>query len=154
MIQGFSPVYSLPTFEEQTLDEEEHVSNAPTQIVSDIYFNVDVHGMQEVTKELLELDYDIDPNTYQRIWGRYTDGRFGIADVIIMQISYGQEENAMNAMQTIRANRINQFQNYDIYNSYNIATQGVILERSDYYILLMIDDLAMATAIVDKYIPR
>ena len=154
LLQGFSPVYPFPQAVEQVTQDESVISDAPEQILSDIYFNNSTIGVSEATPERLELDFGIDNSSYSALWGRYSDGRFGAADVIIMKAKPGKEEDVVEALQTIKVSRINLFQNYDIYNSYDIASNGVILERQDYYILLMLENQADAVAIVESYLPR
>ena len=46
------------------------------------------------------------------------------------------------------------FQNFDIYNAYEIASNGVIFQRGNYYILLMIDDAESAQEIIERYIAK
>ena len=133
-LQGFQATYHLP----EVIGEEESVSEdpqGPEQAITDIYFNVSIMGVQDATPQRLEDD-------------------FGIADVIIMRPKAGKEDEVREALQTIKLSRMSLFQNYDIYNSYSIAENGIIYQRGDYTILLMIDNDEAVQEIIDSYIPN
>ncbi len=152
-LQGFQATYHLP----EVIGEEESVSEdpqGPEQAITDIYFNVSIMGVQDATPQRLEDDFGIDPSIYTSLYGKYTDGRFGIADVIIMRPKAGKEDEVREALQTIKLSRMSLFQNYDIYNSYSIAENGIIYQRGDYTILLMIDNDEAVQEIIDSYIPN
>ena len=154
LLQGFMPTYPFPQAIQQVEENQTVVSNAPKEIIGDIYFNIATIGVLEATPERLRLDFDIDDTAYDGLWGRYTDGRFGAADVIIMTANPGKEDEVLEALQTIKVSRISLFENYDIYNAYDIASDGVIIERGDYYILLMLEDQSEAISIIESYLPR
>ena len=152
-LQGFDATYHLPEIigEEQSVSED---PQGPEQAITDIYFNVSIMGVQDATPERLESDFGIDPEIYTSLYGKYTDGRFGIADVIIMRPRSGQEDEVREALQTIKLSRMSLFQNYDIYNAYSIAENGTIYQRGGYTILLMIDNEEQVREIIDSYIPN
>lgn len=153
-LQGFQPRYALPDAllnqQEETLD----TGTDPKKAIEDIYFTVSVMGIEDATIERLTTDFNIDPFIYTGLWGKYSDGRFGAADVIVMKPRPGMEADVREAMQTIKLSRMSLFKNYDIYNAYELAEDGTIIERGDYVILLMIDNKEEVTAIINQYIPR
>ena len=153
-LQGFSPRYSLPSADDLQADGQEVSTDAPEQALAEIYFNVDIMGVQEATPERLESDFAIDPSIYYSCVGRYTDGRFGIADVIMLSPRPGHEDDVREALQTIKLSRMSLFRNYDIYNSYQLAEDGAIFQRGDYYILTMIENAESVREIIETYIPR
>ncbi len=153
-LQGFAPRYSLPTADELESGGEEASADAPQQALAEIYFDVDIMGVEEATPQRLENDFGIDPSIYDSCAGRYTDGRFGIADVIMLSPRPGKEEEVREALQTIKLSRMSLFRNYDIYNSYELAENGSIFQRGDYYILTMIENEEAVREIIEAYIPR
>lgn len=153
-LQGFQPKYTLPDTAEGQQEEQAATGAAPEQAIADIYFNVSVMGVDDATSERLQNDFGIDPFIYTGLWGKYSDGRFGAADVIIMKPRPGMEKDVKEALQTIKLTRMSLFKNYDIYNAYSIAESGTIVERGDYIMLLMIDNKEDVTAIINTHIPR
>ena len=137
-LQGFQPQYRLPTSEQ--LEED--------------YFDVEIMGVQEATSEKLESEFGLDPSIWLSVHGRYTNGRFGIADVFMIRPRVGYEDEVREALETIKLSRMNLFRNFDVYNSLSIAENGSIYRRGDYYILLMIEDEERAREIISQYIPR
>ena len=152
-LQGFAPQYSMPTADELKSGEV-RTGGEPEKALSEIYFDVSIMGVEEVTPQKLESEFGIDPFIYTYCGGRYTNGRFGIADVIILYPRSGYEDEAREALQTIKLSRINLFKNYDIYNSHELAENGTISQRGGYYILTMIDNEEEVWNILEEYIPR
>ncbi len=153
-LQGFAPQYSLPTADDLQAGGQEISTDAPEQALAEIYFDVSIMGVEEATPQRLETDFGIDPSIYYSCVGRYTDGRFGIADVIMLSPRPGYEDEVREALQTIKLSRMSLFRNYDIYNSYELAENGAIFQRGDYYILTMIDNEEAVREIIESYIPR
>lgn len=154
-LQGFAPKYIMPDLT-QTVEETdvESSSAAPQKAIEDIYFNVSTMGVEDATPERLESEFGIDPDLYTGLWGRYSDGRFGAADVIIIEPRAGNEEDVREALQSIKLARMSLFKNYDIYNAYSLAENGSIVERGGYMILLMIDNLEEVQNSIEEHIPR
>lgn len=154
-LQGFSPKYIMPDIT-QTVEEEDKgdSSAAPQKAIEDIYFNVPVMGVEDATPERLKSEFGVDPELYTGLWGRYSDGRFGAADVIILEPRAGREEEVREALQSIKLARMSLFKNYDIYNAYSLAENGTILERGGYMMLLMIDNLEEVQGTIEEHIPR
>ncbi|MEG0541162.1 MAG: DUF4358 domain-containing protein [Angelakisella sp.] len=153
-LQGFQPKYIMHDVTQSAQQEDKDTSAAPEQAITDIYFNVSVMGVEEATPERLQADFGINPDLYTGLWGKYSDGRFGAADVIIMKPRLGQEQEAREALQSIKLSRMSLFKNYDIYNAYSLAENGTIIERGDYMMLLMIENTEDVLAIIENYIPR
>ena len=151
--QGFRPQYELPAAFE-TAEAVNIEGSAPEQALNDIYYNVDILGIKELKLSDLSSEFDVDPDMFFAAYGRYSDGRFGIADVFILRPKTGYESEAREALETIKLNRMALFQNFDIYNAYEIAPHGVIFQRGNYYILLMIDDAESAQEIIERYIAK
>ncbi|MPN32436.1 hypothetical protein SDC9_179914 [bioreactor metagenome] len=120
----------------------------------DIYFNVDMLGLKDVTPEDLELDFDVPRSIYSGAYGKYTDGRFGIADVIILQPRPGREDECREALQNVKLLRMDFFKKFDVYGAYDLAESGQVFYRGGYYILLMIEDSDQVRSILEQYIPR
>ena len=155
--QQFQPKFQLPLPPGQNEEDEQTVREAaagPSQALNDIYFNVNILAVQEATAERLESDFGIDCSNFTAVLGRYTDGRFGAADVILIRPRVGWEDQARETLQAIKLARTNQFRNYDIYNSYSLAANGQIFQRGGYYILTMIDNAEQVRSILESYISR
>ncbi len=152
-LQGFAPKYTMPTADELKAGEVRTVGD-PETALSEIYFDVSILGVEEVTPQKLEEEFGIDPFIYTYCGGRYTNGRYGIADVILLYPRSGYEDEVREALQTIKLSRINLFKNYDIYNSHDLAENGTIARRGGYYILTMIDNEEAVWDILEEYIPR
>lgn len=153
-LQGFQAKYILPSATSGQQQAVTVTGAAPEKAIEDIYFNVSVMGVEDATATRLETDFNIDSNHYVGLWGKYSDGRFGAADVIIMQPRPGMEQAVKEDLQTIKLARMSLFKNYDIYNAYTLAENGTIIERGDYIILLMIDSKETITEIINTNIPR
>ena len=153
-LQGFQPQYQLPTSDELVEDTQYAESDGPEKALADIYFNVDILGVQEATSEKLVSEFGLDSSDWLSVHGRYTDGRFGIADVFIIRPRTGHEDNVREALETIKLSRMNLFKNFDVYDSYSLAENGSIYQRGDYYILLMIENEEDVRQIIRTYIPR
>ena len=151
MFQGFGRTFPLPLADAGAVSESSRQSI--TDALDDIYYNVDVMGVQEATAAGLAKEFSLDPKIFSEIYGRYTDGRFGIADVFVARPAPGKGAAVREALITIRTARTSLFKNFDIFGSSSIAENGVIYNRGDYMILLMIKDTEGARAILDEYIP-
>ena len=103
--------------------------------------------------ERLQSDFGVETSCLSAAYGRYTDGRFGIADVIMVVPKPGQETAARDLLLTIRNSRTALFTNYDIYGASELAENGVIYTLGDYYVLLMIKDADHVRELLEQYIP-
>ena len=152
ILQGFQQTHPLPE------PDNNRQSTATGEGIADaldaIYFDVSIMGVQDATAERLASDFGVDTSCLSAVYGRYTDGRFGIADVIMLSPRPGYEDEVREALQTIKLSRMSLFRNYDIYNSYELAENGAIFQRGDYYILTMIDNEEAVREIIESYIPR
>lgn len=153
-VQGFARVYPLPSSNEMIAQTALLESDALEAALSDIYFDVQIMGVKDATAEGLAEDFGVDPELFGAVYGKYTDGRFGIADVIIVLPASGCEDEAREALQQIKQSRILTFRNFDVYDSTAISENGIVFQRGDYLILLMIDDLDNAKEILEKNLVR
>lgn len=151
IFQGFRQLYPLPLAEtaEFTSDSGQGVSDA----LDDIYYGVTIMGVQDATAESVAKDFGLDTSVFSELYGRYTDGRFGIADVFVVRPAYGKEAAARDALITIRTARTSLFKNFNIYGASELAEGGVIYSRGDYLILLMIENADSAREILNDHIP-
>ena len=113
----------------------------------------DNNRQSTATGEGLASDFGVDTSCLSAVYGRYTDGRFGIADVILVVPKPGQEASARDLLVTIRTSRAGLFANYDIYGASELAENGVIYTLGDYYVLLMINDTDHVRELLEQYIP-
>ena len=151
IFQGFQQTYPLP--EPETGRQSTATGEGIADALDAIYFNVPILGVQAATAERLEADFGVDPSCLSAVYGRYTDGRFGIADVILVVPKAGQETAARDLLVTIRSSRASLFSNYDIYGSSELAQNGVIHTLGDYHVLLMIDNTEEVRELLEQYIP-
>lgn len=153
-LQGFQPQYQLPAVQQTEDDIQDIEGDGPEEALAEIYFNVDILGVQEATSQKLADEFGLDPSHWLSVHGRYTNGRFGIADVFFIRPRPGHEDEVRECLETIKASRINLFRNFDVFDSYSLAENGSIFQRGDYYILLMIDNEEEVRDIIRTYIPR
>ena len=113
----------------------------------------DNNRQSTATGERLASDFGVDTSCLSAVYGRYTDGRFGIADVILVVPKPGQEASVRDLLVTIRTSRAGLFANYDIYGASELAENGVIYTLGDYYVLLMINDTDHVRELLEQYIP-
>lgn len=151
IFQGFQQLFPLPLAEtvELSSGSGQGINNA----LDDIYYNVNIMGVQEVTEEGLAKDFGLDTSVFSEIYGRYTDGRFGIADIFIVRPAHGKDAEARDALITIRTARTSLFKNFNIYGASELAEGGIIYSQGDYLILLMIDNSDNARTILNEHIP-
>ena len=151
ILQGFQQTHPLPE------PDNNRQSTATGEGIADaldaIYFDVSIMGVQDATAERLASDFGVDTSCLSAVYGRYTDGRFGIADVILVVPKPGQEAAARDLLVTIRTSRAGLFANYDIYGASELAEIGVIYTLGDYYVLLMINDTDHVRELLEQYIP-
>ena len=152
ILQGFQQTYPLPE------PENNRTSTATGEGIEDamdaIYFDVTILGVKKATLEGLQSDFGVETSCLSAAYGRYTDGRFGIADVIMVVPKPGQETAARDLLLTIRNSRTALFTNYDIYGASELAENGVIYTLGDYYVLLMIKDADHVRELLEQYLPQ
>ena len=141
ILQGFQQTHPLPE------PDNNRQSTATGEGIADAL------DVQDATAERLASDFGVDTSCLSAVYGRYTDGRFGIADVILVVPKPGQEASARDLLVTIRTSRAGLFANYDIYGASELAENGVIYTLGDYYVLLMINDTDHVRELLEQYIP-
>ena len=153
-LQGFQPQYQIPTIDQLEEDVQYTEGSGPEEALTEIYFDVDVLGVQEVTSQVLVDEFGLDSSHWSAVYGRCTNGRFGIADVFIIRPRPGHEDEVRECLETIKLSRMNLFRNFDVFGAYSLAENGSIYQRGDYYILLMIDNEEAVRNILRTYLPR
>ena len=153
-LQGFQPQYQLPTAQQNEEEVQEVEGNGPEEALAEIYFDVKILGVQEATSQKLADEFGLDPIHWLSVHGRYTNGRFGIADVFLIRPRPGHEDEVRECLETIKLSRMNLFRNFDVFGAYSLAENGSIYQRGDYYILLMIDNEEAVRNILRTYLPR
>ena len=149
ILQGFQQTHPLPEPENTRLTATgEGIEDA----LDAIYFDVPIMGVQNATAERLAADFGVDTSCLSAVYGRYTDGRFGIADVIIVVPKPGEEGAARDLLVTVRTSRAAHFANYDIYGAGELAENGVIYTLDDYTVLLMINNTEHVRELLEQYI--
>ena len=142
ILQGFQQTHPLPEPENTRLTATgEGIEDA----LDAIYFDVPIMGR-------LAADFGVDTSCLSAVYGRYTDGRFGIADVIIVVPKPGEEGAARDLLVTVRTSRAAHFANYDIYGAGELAENGVIYTLDDYTVLLMINNTEHVRELLEQYI--
>ena len=149
ILQGCQHTHPLPEPENTRLTATgEGIEDA----LDAIYFDVPIMGVQNATAERLAADFGVDTSCLSAVYGRYTDGRFGIADVIIVVPKPGEEGAARDLLVTVRTSRAAHFANYDIYGAGELAENGVIYTLDDYTVLLMINNTEHVRELLEQYI--
>lgn len=125
----------------------------PQKAIDEIYQDID---MQEV----VDLDDDIMTNTLHfdlwdinEYYGKYSSGRYGVADVYIIQPFGSDYDKVRENLEAIKLDRIEETENYDILGSNKIAQNAQIYQYGNYLIFLMLEDNEAAAEIIQKYIP-
>lgn len=148
VLQGFSPTYEMPKYVSPNVDSSTGVS--PEKALNEIYFNISTVGIKTADMEKLQKDFFVSMENVQSAWGRYTDGRFGINDIIILLPKSGEQDSVVSVLENIKLARMEHFSNFDIYNAYNIASNGKIVWIGNYAVLLMLEDNESAISALEK----
>ncbi len=128
------------------------VQNDPQGALDEIYAQVEILGMAPVTWEVLEERFFLNTEPISRLWGNFADGRFGVADVYILEPMPGEQDACRRLLEDLKLARIVEFRNYDVFNSLRIAEEGVIVEQGGYLILIMLENPEAAQEILAQYI--
>ncbi len=127
----------------------------PAGAIEKIYADIDMKGLSDATADDLAEQFSIDTSLVGDFYVRYSSGRYGVADVFILQpINSDSTPQIREELEQVKLNRIREFEHYDIYNSYEIAQDAQIFEQGGYVIMLMLENMDDARAVIDHYIPR
>ncbi|MCI8649511.1 MAG: DUF4358 domain-containing protein [Anaerotruncus sp.] len=126
----------------------------PQEALDEIYHSVTVKDVKDADDDVLENKFRMHLERLDDYYVRYASGRYGVANVFILEPTEGMIDLVREKLFEIKTNLINEFQSYDIYNSYQIAQDAQIFEQGDYVIMLMLDDNDAAREIIDQYIPK
>lgn len=134
--------------------EEEVISGeGPEAALEAIYEQSDIRGVHSLNNIVLDERFGITMDLYLKMWGRYTEGTYGIADVFIFRTLEGQEEALREALEQVKTARIVEARNYDIYNSLECAEEGQIFQvGEDYMCLIMIENADQVREILEDYL--
>lgn len=124
-------------------------SSDPEQLLDDIFIDVDVRGIEEADETVLFEKFGISEDLYQEQFVRYSNGRYGLADVFILQPYLGQEEALHEALVQTKLNRIVEFKNYDIYNALAYAEDGQIFDVDGYTVLVMMENAEEVRSLIE-----
>ncbi len=125
----------------------------PKAAVEEIYRDIDVRGVRQAPKSVMENKFFFNLDDLDEYYVRYASGRFGVADVFILKPAEGKTPTVRETLEQVKINRIKEFENYDVYDSLRIANDAEIFEQGDYLIMLMVGDMNAARKIIDHYIP-
>lgn len=124
-----------------------------TSVLDRIYNSVTVEDLMDADDTALTDLFHLAPELVQEYAARYSSGRYGVADVIIIKPVEGQTEAVIEALETRRNDRIAEFENYDIHDSLRISKEAEIFTRGDYVIMLMLADMEIAYNTIVAQIP-
>ncbi len=125
----------------------------PQAALEEIYYDVQIMGVQEATSDILDERFRIASELYTSADVRVADGRYGVADVFILKPAAGKEDELKEALEQVKLARIMEFKNYDIYNSLQLAEDGQIFTRGDYLVLIMIENPDQVREVIERHIP-
>ncbi len=124
-----------------------------SDVIDLIYKDVKVKGLQDATEEELSDLFHIEPDMVQKYAIRYASGRYGVADVAVIEPVEGKSDAVVEALEERRDDRIGEFENYDIHDSFRIAKEAEIYTRGKYVIMLMLADMETARKTILEQIP-
>ena len=151
ILQGFQQTHPLP--EPDNNRQSTATGEGDRGCPDAIYFDVSIMGVQDATAERLASDFGVDTSCLSAVYGRYTDGRFGIADVILVVPKPGQEASARDPLVTIRTSRAGPLPIMISTAPANWPKTGSSTPLGDYYVLLMINDTDHVRELLEQYIP-
>ncbi|MEG1632267.1 MAG: DUF4358 domain-containing protein [Hydrogenoanaerobacterium sp.] len=133
--------------------EPEHLSD----IIDLIYKDITITGQTNAIYSDLSDIFHLDSTMVEDYAARYTNGRYGVADVVILKLKNpddtAQKEAVISGLEQRRDDRIAEFENYDVHDAFNIAKNAEVFTRGSYVILLMLADAEDAHTIILENIP-
>ena len=126
----------------------------PERALEEIYQDVTVEDLYDADDETLMEKFFIDPAMLESYQVRYASGRYGVADVFILQPFEEDLPQVREQLEQVKLNRAREFENYDIYNAHQIAQEAPIFEQGGYLVILMLEDAEAARRVIDQYIPK
>ncbi len=125
-----------------------------SDVIDQIYEDIDMKGLQDAGLEQINDLFHIETGLISDYAARYSSGRYGVADVVIVKVPDEQSvEPVIEALEQRRTERVSEFENYDVHDAYRIAQEAEIFSRGDYVIMLMVDDLDAARTVIYETIP-
>lgn len=133
----------------QTAESDEELL---ATVINEIYSEIDITSLSDATDDILKEQFYLNPDSVESYAIRYTDFKYGVADVMIVKPKEGKKQDILTSLETRKQSRISECENYDIHNSYQIAQRAEIYERGGYVIMLMLEDNEAAKKIIEQYI--
>lgn len=130
-----------------------YIAHDPQQAVDKIYAEIDIRDITPLDDATLRdlLGFNLDE--IEEYYGRYSSGRYGIADVYIIRPNEECFDSVRERLEQVRYSRISFTENYDILDSNKIAQNSKIFRYGSYLVLLMVEDLERAELLIEQYIP-
>ncbi|MBR5310293.1 MAG: DUF4358 domain-containing protein [Oscillospiraceae bacterium] len=130
-------------------------------VVDGIYAKIDISRLTSSSVSIIDDKTTLTEQYYLNLDNiityevRSADGKYGVADVIIIRPKEGFANEVMDALEMRKDDRINEFLNYDVYDSYAIALEAEIYQAGELIVMLMLSDenKAVAKELIDYYLP-
>lgn len=105
---------------------------------------------------VLEEQYYLDLGDITDYEVRSAEGKFGVADVVLLHVKNDTAEKAIESLELRKDDRIYEFSNYDVLDSYTIAMEADIYQADELVVMLMLPDESKTKAmeIIESFIPR
>ena len=128
------------------------IINDPQKALEEIYKDITIKGVENGDKKFVTETLNIDESYFKKFYIKKTDGKYGVADIYIIEPTQGNSDKIVRALTSFRDQRALQFKDYNIYNSYEITQNAKIITRGDYIIMIMVEDTETAEEILKQYI--
>lgn len=158
---GIMPLYGCASAEKEADDKALSSSQVTTaesdeellgDVINEIYADIDNVSLSDATDKALNDLFFINPDDVVSYAIRYTDFKYGVADVMIVKPKEDKKQAVLDSFDTRKRTRIAECENYDVHNAYQIAQHAEIYERGGYIIMLMLEDNDAAKKIIEKHI--
>ncbi len=88
--------------------------NDPKKALDEIYKNVNIKGVEDGDKKFITDILNIDKSYFKKYYIKKTDGKFGVADIYIIEPTQGNSDKIIKAFTAFRDQRALQFKDYNI----------------------------------------
>lgn len=155
LVPVFADRQAVDALAEESETQNSVSGEGPSAALEAIYETSDIRGVSSVNAVILDEQFGISTDLYLKVWGRYTNGTYGVADVFIFRMLEGHEDALREALEQVKTNRIVECRNYDIYNSLECAESAQIFQvGEDYMCLVMIEDADGARDIIEDCLAK
>lgn len=125
----------------------------PQGAVEEIYKDISIQEVSPLDEDILSETLGFDINTIAGFYGRYSSGRYGLADVYILKAYDEDYEIVREQLEAVKLDRMKKTESYDILDSHKIAQNAQIFQYGSYLVMLMLEDNEAAQDIIEQYIP-